>query len=161
MKKLNRRRFLQVTGAGSLIAATAGAAGPLLSQAPRLTAASKQGTFTFRAVAALPSELLPAYATYVLEGHVNLTAPSGVLTSTIYAGDPQAMSRIALPGQSRIYRVTAVKNLGGSFHLVGTIDDPSQLQRGESRLVELFIDPARRIARANLWNSELLLRVED
>lgn len=160
MKGLKRRRFLELTGAGSIIAATAGAAGPLLSSAPRLTAASRQGTYTFRAVAGLPSKPLPAYATYILEGHVDLTARSGVLTGTLYAGDPQATSTVALPGQSRIFRITGVEDLGGSFRLMGTIDDRSQLQPGESRTVELLLDPAQGVARTRLWNSELVLQLE-
>ena len=160
MKGLNRRRFLQITGASSIVAATAGAAGPLLSSAPRLTTASKQGTFTFRAVVGLPSVGMPSYASYVLEGHVDLSTRSGVMTSTVYAGEPQAMSRIAIPGQSRIFRITDVENLGDSFRLEGTIDDRSQLQRGESRTIELLLDPAQRVARTRLFNSELLLQLE-
>ena len=159
MKGLNRRRFLQITGAGSLVAATAGAA-PLLSTAPRLTSASRQGTFTFRAVAGLPSKPLPGYASFVLEGHVDLTTRSGVMTKALYAGDPQSMSTVALPGQSRIFRITAVENLGGSFHIAGMIDDRSQLQRGESRTIELLLDPAQRVARAKLSGTELLLQLE-
>jgi hypothetical protein len=159
MKGLNRRRFLQLTGTGSIVAATAGAAVPLLSSAPRLTSTSQQGTFTFRAVAGLPSKELPTYASYVLEGHVDLSARTGVIANTIYAGEPQAMSRIAIPGQSRIFRITDVENLGGSFRLVGTIEDSSQLQRGESRTITLLLDPAQRQARATLWNSEMLLQL--
>jgi hypothetical protein len=160
MKGLNRRRFLQISGASSIVAATAGTAGSLLSSATGLTTASKQGTFTFRAVAGLPSKLMPTYASYVLEGHVDLTTHSGVMMNTIYAGDPQAMSRVAFPGQSRIFRITEVETLGGAFRLVGTIDDRSQLQHGESRTIELFIDPAQRVARTRLFNTELLLQLE-
>jgi hypothetical protein len=160
MKGLNRRRFLQLTGTASIVAATAGAAGPLLASAPRLTTASKQGTFTFRAVAGLPSKPMPAYATYVLEGHVDLTARTGVITKTVFAGDAQATSTVALPGLSRVIRITDVENLGGSFRIAGVIDDRSQLQRGESRTVDVFIDPAQHIARTKLLNSELLLHLE-
>ena len=160
MKGLNRRRFLQITGAGSIIAATAGAAAPLLSSAPRLTPGSRQGTFTFRAVVGLPSVEMPAYASYVLEGHVDLSTRTGMLASTIYAGEPQAMSRIAIPGQSRIYRITDVENLGGSFRIAGTVDDRSQLQRGENRTLELLLDPAQRVARTKFFGSELLLQLE-
>jgi hypothetical protein len=64
MKGINRRRFLQLAGAGSLAAATAGAtaAVPGLPTAARLTATSTKGSFTFRAVTGLPSKPLPSYA---------------------------------------------------------------------------------------------------
>jgi hypothetical protein len=159
MKGLNRRRFLQITGAGSIVAATAGAA-PLLASAPRLSPTSRQGTFTFRAVVGLPTGEMPTYASYILEGHVDLSTRKGVMASTVYAGEPQAMSRIAIPGQSRIYRITDVENLGGSFRIAGIVDDRSQLQRGESRAIELLLDPAERVARAKLFGSELLLQLE-
>lgn len=160
MKGLNRRRFLQLTGTGSIVAATAGAAVPLLSSAPRLTSVSKQGTFTFRAVAGLPEKPMPAYATYVFAGHVDLSSHSGVITKTVFAGDPQVTSTVAMPGLSRIIRITNVENLGGSFRIVGVIDDRSQLQRGESRSVELLLDPAQSVARTKLFGSDLTLRLE-
>ncbi len=40
------------------------------------------------------------------------------------------------------------------------IDDRSQLQRGESRTIELLLDPAQRVARAKLSGTELLLQLE-
>src|SRR5438552_16591867 len=133
MKGINRRRFLQVAGAGS-IAAAAGAATvvPQLAASSRLTTSSKQGTVTFRAVTGLPSKPLPSYASLLIEGHVNLTTRSGVVTKTFFAGSPQAKSTVALPGLSRIIRITDVQNLGGTFRIRGVIDDRSQLQFGES-----------------------------
>lgn len=74
MKGMNRRRFLQVAGAGSIaVASGTAAAVPLLRAAPGLAASSHQGTLSFRAVTGLPTKTLPTYASYVLEGHVNLT----------------------------------------------------------------------------------------
>jgi hypothetical protein len=59
MKSINRRRFLQLAGAGSLAAATGTTAGvTALSTANGLSATSKQGRFTFRAVTGLPSKPL-------------------------------------------------------------------------------------------------------
>jgi hypothetical protein len=162
MKSFNRRRFLQLAGTGSIVAATAGAATavPMLATAPRLTATSKQGSFTFRAVAGLPAKPLPSYASYVIEGHVNLSTRSGMMTKTVFAGDPQAMSTVALPGLSRIIRIADVQDLGGTFRIQGVIDDRSHLQQGESRHVDLFIDPAQRLARTRLSGVDVTLQLE-
>src|SRR5689334_6687674 len=74
MKGMHRRRFLQIAGAGSVAGAVGTvAAVPALTAASQLTASSKQGTFTFRAVAGLPSEPMPTYASYVIQGHIDLT----------------------------------------------------------------------------------------
>ena len=154
MKGINRRRFLQIAGTGSLAAAAV--AVPALATVPRLTPTSREGTFTFRAVTGLPSKPLPNYASYVIEGHVNLTTGSGVMTKTLFAGSPEAMSTVALPGMSRIMRITKVQNLGGTFHITGVVDDRSQLQRGESSQFDLVIDPAQRLARTSFLPNVVL-----
>jgi len=161
MKGMNRRRFLQVAGAGSIaVAAGTAAAIPALTSAPRLAASSKQGTFTFRAVAGVPSKTLPTYASYVIEGHVNLSTRSGVMTKTFFAGEPEAMSLIALPGLSRIMRINDVQDLGGTFRVMGVVDDRSLLQRGESPNFELLIDPAQKLAKTSYFGTELVLQLE-
>ena len=161
MKGMNRRRFLQIAGASS-VAVAAGSAGaaPLLTSAPRLATSSKQGAFTFRAVAGLPTKYLPTYASYVLDGHVNLTTRSGVMTNTVFAGAPDAMSLIALPGLSRIIRINDVQDLGGTFRLKGVVDDRSLLQRGESANFELLIDPAQKLARTSNFGTEIVMQLE-
>ena len=158
MKGINRRKFLQLAGTGSLAAAAV--AVPSLATAPRLTPDSKKGTFTFRAVAGLPAKPLPAYATYIIEGHVNLSTRTGMMTKTVIAGSPQARSTVALPGLSRIMRISSVEDLGGSFRVTGVIDDRSQLQKGESATFELFLNPAQRVARTTIAGSSLLLHLE-
>jgi hypothetical protein len=161
MKGMNRRRFLQVAGASSVaVAAGTAAAIPVLTAAPRLAAGSQKGTFTFRAVTGLPTKTFPTYASYVLEGHVNLSTHSGVMATTIFAGEPDAMSLIALPGLSRIIRINDVQDLGGTFRLKGVIDDRSLLQRGESPNFELFIDPAQKVAKTSYFGSEIVLQLE-
>ena len=162
MKGINRRRFLQLAGAGSLAAATVGATAgvPGLSTATRLSATSKQGRFTFRAVTGLPSKPLPSYASYVLEGQVDLSTRSGIMTKTVFAGHPEATSTVALPGLSRIIRITDVQELGGTFRVLGVVDDRSQLQRGESRNFDLLIDPAQGLARTSYLGSPVLLQLE-
>jgi hypothetical protein len=159
MKKLNRRTFLTVAGTSTAAAAT----GAAITSASLFTGhimGEKSGTLTFRAVAGLPSRLLPAYASYVIEGHVNLTTHSGVVTKTLFAGDPAQMSRIAFPGQSRIIRVTDAEDLGGTYRITGVIDDRSQLQRGESSTFNILIDPSQRVARMNFFGSELVMSLE-
>jgi hypothetical protein len=162
MKGINRRRFLQLAGAGTLAAATAGATAgvPGLSTATRLSATSKQGRFNFRAVTGLPSKPLPSYASYVLEGQVDLTTHSGVITRTVFAGHPEAMSTVALPGLSRIIRITDVQALGWTFRVLGVVDDRSQLQQGESRVFDLLIDPAQGLARTSSLGSPIVLQLE-
>lgn len=161
MKGMNRRRFLQVAGASSVaVAAGTAATIPALTSASRLTASSKQGTYTFRAVAGLPSKGMPAYSSYVIEGHVNLTTRTGAMTKTLFAGAPGATSTIALPGLSRIIRITDVQALGSTFRLQGVVDDRSLLQRGESPNFELLIDPAQKQAKTSYLGTEIIMQLE-
>ena len=57
-------------------------------------------------------------------------------------------------------RIIDVQELGGTFHITGVVDDRSQLQKGESKTFELFIDPAQNLARTNILGTSLLLRLE-
>src|SRR5258708_9050840 len=158
MKGINRRRFLQIAGAGSIAATATGAATvlPKLQGASRLTASSKNGMVTFRAVTGLPSKPLPSYSSLLIEGHVDLNIRTGIVTKTILAGNPQAMSTVALPGLSRIIRVTDVQDLGGTFRIQGVVDDRSQLLRGENSTFDILIDPIQRLASTNSFGSKLV-----
>ncbi len=162
MNGINRRRFLQLAGAGSLAAATAGAATvlPVLPKALRLTAASKAGSFTFRAVAGLPTHPLPSYASYVIEGHVDLNTKTGIVTKSVFAGHPEAISTVALPGMSRIIRIVDVENSGSSFYIKGVIDDRSVLLRGESRNFEMRINPSSGAVLTDFFGSEVQLLLD-
>ncbi len=159
MNGINRRRFLQLAGAGSLAAATAGAAAvmPVLPSAPRLTAASKEGSFRFRALAGMPTRPLPSYASYVIDGHVDLNTKTGIVTKSVFAGHPEGMSTVALPGLSRIVRIVDVEKLGGSFYIKGVIDDRSQLLQRESRNFKMRIDPSSGIVLTDFFGSEVQL----
>ena len=163
MSKVNRRRFLQLAGAGSVAAATAGAAVALptvLSNAPRLTPASQTGTYAFRAIAGLPTHPLPSYASYVVTGHIDLSNKSGLVTKTVFAGDPENTSTIALPGLSRIIRITDVRRQGDELFIQGMIDDRSLLQKRESPVFTMYIDLTTGIARTDFFGSEIQLRLE-
>jgi hypothetical protein len=85
---------------------------------------------------------------------------SGIMTKTIFAGQPGAMSTVALPGLSRIIRITDVEALGGTFRILGVVDDRSQLRRGESRSFDLFIDPAQGLATTSSLGSSVVLQLE-
>jgi hypothetical protein len=158
MNKLNRRTFLTMAGASSAVAITgvAVASNELLTGSGK----GKSGTLAFRAVTGMPSHSMPAYASFVIEGHVDLGTRSGVITKTLYAGYPEAMSRIAFPGQSRIAHITDVENVGGSFRITGLIDDRSQLMPGESATFSLFIDPSAGVARTSVFGTDLMLTLE-
>jgi len=45
------------------------------------------------------------------------------VTKTVFAGAPEAMSTIALPGLSRIVRITEVQDRGAQLRLTGVVDD--------------------------------------
>lgn len=156
MKALNRRTFLKMAGASS-VAATgigAGAAG-----AGILGSAAMARTYTFRAVAGLPAKPLPSYASYVIDGHVDLSAKSGVITRMLFAGHPEAISSIALPGTSQVVRVTRVEELGNILVIKGLVDERSQLQRGESPQFSMRIDLSSHTARATFLGSEVALNL--
>jgi hypothetical protein len=153
MNRLNRRSFLWLAGAVGAAPPVA-AALDLAGQAKRQTAEpSRADLYTFRAVAALPKQPLPAYASYVLTGHLDLGTRAGMITQTVFAGGPTAMSEIALPGLSRSMRVTAVDQVGDSLNVTGVVDDRSQLQPGESPRVEIRVDRGRGIVLAGFRGS--------
>src|SRR5438445_13009450 len=104
MKKISRRDFLKLVGGSSAAAAV----GAMLPQVGLLTPTSKEA-FTFRAVAGVPGGILPSYASYVVQGGVNLATQTGVITTNLFAGPPQGASAFALPGFAGIVRFTTVR----------------------------------------------------
>ena len=87
MSDFTRRDFLKLAGAGGAVVAGSGLGVLKLEGAKRIG-----DTFTFRAVAGLPERPLPAYATYVLDGRIDLSTGTGVVRRTLYAGAPEATS---------------------------------------------------------------------
>lgn len=153
MEKLNRRKFLKVAGASSAVAA-----GAALPSAGLLTgSAATHGTVTFRAVAGMPQKPLPNYASYVIEGHVNLDTRSGVITKSVFAGAPEMMSTVALPGMSRIARVTDVAVEGNMLRITGVVDDRSQLRRGESNTFIALLDRSLGTVKAEFFGDSVTL----
>lgn len=156
MDGMDRRNFLKMVGvlSGSV---TVGAAVPSLAL---VKFSSGPDTFAFRAVAGVPGEPLPAYASYVLEGAVNLRTRSGLLTRTVFAGAPEAVSDIALPGLTRVIRVTDVDSGRGVIRITGVTDDRSQLQAGESQTFEITVDRLRNTVRAPFIGSNVVLPIQ-
>ncbi len=142
MKNMDRRRMFKLAGAGSVVAA--GAALPAVGR----IATRESNVFGFRATLGLPESPLPNYATYVVEGTVNLATGTGLVTSRVLAGHPGAPSEIGLPGLTRIIRVVAVERVGSMLNLRGVIEDRSQLQPGESPQIELVVDRERGVVQA-------------
>ena len=154
MEDISRRKFLKLVGVGS----GAIAVGTMLPSSGLLKS-STPGSFSFRAVGGLPSGgPIPAYASYVLEGHVNVAAKSGMITRTVYAGPPETKGTITWPGLSRTYRVTNVKDMGGYLQIRGEILDRSQLRVGESQVVDVRVDRERGVSHAPFFHSIIPLR---
>jgi len=170
MEDLNRRKFLKLVGVGSgaiavgavvpkMGLAGVGAKGLSGLGAKGLSGSGGKELFAFRAVGGLPSGNLPSFASYVLEGHVNPITLSGVVTRTVYAGPPEAMSQIAIPGLTRVVRVDGLRDVGGLLHVRGVTDDHSQLREGESPTMEFRIDRAAGVAHAPFFGTLVPLRL--
>jgi hypothetical protein len=138
MDNMNRRRLFKLAGVGSAVAVTA--ALPVVGNEVRT---SEPDLFGVHATLGLPQAPLPSYATYVLEGTLDLARGAGLLTSRVVAGHPDDPSEIGLPGLTRIIKVTRVDVNGPLLTVNGVIEDRSRLMAGESPQVELSIDRAR------------------
>ncbi len=156
MDQLDRKSFLKAAGVGS--AAAAGIAGIPLAQHFAHQAPKE---LTFRAVTGLPQTPLPSYATQIVEGSVDLTRGSGLVTSRVLAGHPDGTSPIGLPGLARVIRITAIdtQGRGETLRLSGLIEDRSQLRRGESPNVEILIDHKRELLQAPFLGRQIELKL--
>ena len=159
MNKINRRKFLKLLGTGTgVMAAGVFIPGGVLTSG-RVFQASKN-KLKFRAVGGLPQGAFPSYASYVIEGTIDLKTHSGVATKNVFAGPPEAMSTIALPGLSRTIRITEVEDSGSVLRIRGVVDDKSQLHNGENPYVDITVDSGRATARSSFMNSEVSLKLE-
>jgi hypothetical protein len=154
MKEMDRRGFLKLAGTGSAVAAAA-VAMPLI----RSSAASDKGILRFSASLGLPVRPLPSYATQVVEGTIDLALGSGLVTSRVLAGHPEATSDIGLPGLARVIRIIGATADGARVRLRGLIEDRSQLRPGESPQVEIIVDKARGLVLAPFLGRQVELRL--
>ena len=138
MKEMDRSTFMKLAGAGSAAAAI-----PFVGKLAESRV--EHGVLRFRAAGGVPKEPLPSYATHLVEGTVDLGAGTGLVTSRVVAGHPGEPSLIGLPGLSRVISITNVEPDGQRYRLQGVIEDRSQLQRGESPMVEILVDRARKL----------------
>ncbi len=112
-----------------------------------------------RAIGGLPQGPFPSYATYVIEGTLDVKSQSGILTKSVFAGPPEAMTTIALPGLTRVIRVTGVHADGGAIRVSGMIDDKLQLKDGESSEVSLTLDRSNGMLRTEFLKSDTTLNL--
>jgi len=103
---------------------------------------------------------LPSYASYVVQGGVNLATQTGVITKNLFAGPPEAASAFALPGLARIVRVTTVREMGSTLEILGTVDDASVLLKGESSKVQIKVDKSAGTVRTPFIDEEIELKLE-
>lgn len=155
MKQLDRRQFLGMAAAGSAVAlaATAVPVSGILTW-------TGERAMKFRAVAGLPKHPLPVYASFVVEGAVNLDRGTGTVTKSLYAGAPEAMSAILFPGTARAIRVTSVQTLAGTITISGRIDAEPKLGPREKGTVSIVIDRMQKTAQADFLGTPVNLRVE-
>jgi hypothetical protein len=151
MQQMNRRHLFKLAGAGTVLAA-----GVAIPTGGRLRI-DQPNLFQFRATLGLPEPPLPSYATYVVEGTLNLAAGTGLVASRVLAGHPGAPSDIGLPGLGRIMKVTGVDDRGSQLTVRGLIEDRSQLQPGENHQVEVVIDRARGLVQAPFGSRAVVL----
>jgi hypothetical protein len=155
MEKISRRKLLLLAGVGSASAAAI-AAVPIANALATRTG----NTLTFRAEAGLPAgDKLPAYCTWVVEGHLDLAKRSGTVTTTMRAGYPELHSTTTWPGFGRIVRVSDVRSREGSLQVKGSVADRAQLRQGESPNFNMLIDHARGVGHAWFFGQEVVLRL--
>jgi hypothetical protein len=155
MTGMDRRTFLKVAGIGSMGLPAAAAAGPIAGSKPR------NSVVTFRASTGLPAKPLPAWATQVIEGSVDTATGTGLLTSRLVAGHPGDPSEIALPGLSRVLRVTTAHQTGTQLQIDAIVDDRSQLRPGEDPHVRIVVDQLNKVVHAPFIGQPITLQLED
>jgi len=151
MQQLKRRHLFKL--AGVVTAVLAGVAVPTGGR----SLMDRTEAFSFRATLGLPEPPLPNYATYIVEGALDLARQTGFVTTRVLAGHPGAQSEIGLPGLARIIKVTELRERGPQLTIRGLIEDRSQLQPGENYQVELVVDRARGVVQASFAGRSVAL----
>ncbi len=154
MNQVDRRNFLKLAGAGTAVAAAA------LLPGTGLLSWVTGDVLKFRAVTGLPKKPLPAYASLVIEGNVDLDARTGLITQSLIAGAPGATSNIAFPGTARSIQVTNVRRSRDTVEITGVADSAEILAKGESREVTILINRSLGTATATFFGHEVVLAVD-
>ncbi|MEE8492900.1 MAG: twin-arginine translocation signal domain-containing protein [Nitrospirales bacterium] len=141
MKKVNRRNFLKLLGAGAGAAALAYAPVSLLSGAGQL-AGGEQAAFSFGAEGALPGGARSTIASLVLQGHVRSgDRVSGFLTQRIVAGYPARQRAETFPGMGLTGRIDKMTQ-GSTIEMWGTVEDAANRRALLDRSFHISIDRA-------------------
>ncbi|HEX5418353.1 MAG TPA: hypothetical protein VFZ25_22070 [Chloroflexota bacterium] len=154
MQSLNRRTLL--TLASGTAAVVTGASIGLVTRGPAKEASEH---YTFRAVAGLPVQPLPSYASLILEGNLDLAQRKGTIRQEVRAGGPQAPSTIALPGMSRLIQVEDVRESGGLFQIRGRITDPITGIPEPSQEISIQVDRARGEVRTQFVSAPVVMQL--
>jgi hypothetical protein len=154
MNSLSRRQFLFFMGAG-VVMLGGGAALTV-----RQLAGNGQGnTLKFKAITGLPAKPMPGYASYVIDGQVNLNNSTGAITKNVFAGPPEETTSIAL--LTRNVRVTGVQHQGSKWHITGVVNNQSQVQAGEETTFNILLDPTRNVAQSTFFGSPIQLTLQN
>jgi len=159
MQHVNRRRLIKLAGVGTVVAAGVAIPGVGRLRNESQDQNQSQNQYQFRATLGLPERPLPSYATYLMEGMVDLVGGTGLVAARILAGHPDAQSNVGLPGLGRIIAVHQVEERGSQLTLRGVVQDRSQLQPGENPEVDIVIDRARGVVQAPFGRESVVLRL--
>jgi hypothetical protein len=154
MNSLSRRQFLLLMGAGVVMVG-----GGTALTVRQLTANAQGSTLKFKAITALPAKPMPGYASYVIDGQVNLNKNTGAITKNVFAGPPEEITNIAL--LTRNVRVTGVQQQGSMWHITGIILNQPQLQAGEETTFSILLDPAHNVAQSTFFGSPIQLTLQN
>lgn len=154
MNSLSRRQFLFFMGAGVVMLGSGAAL-----TVRQLTANAQGNTLKFKAITALPAKPMPGYASYVIDGQVNLNNNTGAITKNVFAGPPEVITSIAL--LTRNVRVTGVQRQGNNWHITGVVNNQSQIQAGEETTFSIVLDPTRNVAQSTFFGSPIQLTLQN
>ena len=152
MDTFSRRRFLMLVGAGIVVAA-----GGTALAVRQLTSNGQGSMLNFQAITGLPAKPLPSYASYVIDGQVNLQSDTGTITKAVYAGPPDEATTIVL--LSRTVQVKSAQRQGNAWHITGVVSDPS-LQPGEETAFDILLDPSHKSAQSTFFGSSIQLALQ-
>jgi hypothetical protein len=155
MKTLDRRDFLKIAGAGT-VALAAGAAVPVAG----FFGWTGKDVLRFRAVAGMPKAPLPTYASYVIEGSVNIRARTGSLAKSLHAGAPDAISGVVFPGTARAILITDVRQMGDEVRISGRIAESVMLLKGETPVFNMVVNRSSGIAQADFLGTTVVMRLD-